>query len=195
MSSQATLDSSQNLVLSEVFGQFRSIRHSLGTDQSETSTTLSCPRINNSAYKAIVLPHDFFVTFGAPHHIALFRFFAIASEVLHASLHSLDSQGRHRCVRTPPSSSSLRPTLATAHLTQRSNDIVLRDLVGTSRLGWSIQPIQTRSGHPTSFSLSPNTAPEFDLDSSTSGRTAQSTLTQHYEPEERKEQTNKQTSY
>ena len=121
----------------------------------------------------------------------LLRFFSIASEVLHASLHSLDSQGHHHCVRTPAGSSSLCPTLATAHLTQRSNDIILRDFVSTSRLGRSIQPIQTRSEHPTSFSLSRNTAPEFDLDSSTSGCTAQSTLTQHNEPEERKEQTNK----
>ena len=148
MSLQATLDSSQCLVLSEVFGPFRSIRHSLGTVRSETLTTLSCPWINNSAHKAIVLPHDFFVTFGALRHIALLRFFAIASEVLHASLHSLDSQGRQRCVRTPASSSSLRPTLATAHLTQRSNDIVLRNLVGTSRLGQSIQP------HPDSVGTS-----------------------------------------
>ena len=80
--------------------------------------------------------------------------------------------------------------LATAHLTQKSDDIVLRDFVGTPRLGRSIQPIQTWSDHPTSFSLARNTAPEFDLDSLTSGRTAQKTLTQHYEPEERKEQTN-----
>ena len=123
-------------------------------------------------------------------NIALLRFFAVASEVLHASLHSLDSQGHHHCVRTPAGSSSLHSTLATAHLTQRSNDIVLRDLVGTSRLGWSVQPIQTRLEHPTSFSFSRNTAPEFDLDASTSGHTAQSTLTQHYELEERKEQTN-----
>ena len=141
MSSQATLDSSQRRVLSEVFGPFRSIRHSLGTVQSETSTTLSCPRINYSAHKATVLLHDFFVTFRALHNIVLLRFFAIASEVLHASLHSLDSQGRHCCVQTPASSSSLRPTLATAHLTQRSNDIVLRDLVS--------RYVQTRSDHPT----------------------------------------------
>ena len=123
---------------------------------------LSCPRIKISAHKAIVLLHDFFVTFGSLHHIALFRFFAIASEVLHASLHSLDSQCRHHCVRTPASSSSLRPTLATAHLTQRSNDIVLRNLICTSRLGRNIQPIQTQSEHPTLFSLARNTAPEFD---------------------------------
>ena len=129
-------------------------------------------------------------TFRALHNIARLRFFALASEVLHASLHSLDSQGRHHCVRTPASSSSLRPTLATAHLTQRSNDIVLRNLIGSSRLGRNIQPILTWSEHPTLFSLARNTAPEFDLDSSTSRRAAQSTLSQHFEPKERKEQTN-----
>ena len=121
--------------LSEVFGQVRSIRHSLGTVQSETSTSLSCPRINYSAHKATVLLHDFFVTFRALHNIVLLRFFAIASEVLHASLHSLDSQGHHRCVRTPASSSSLRPTLATAHLTHHPARFNLY--------------IQTRSEHPT----------------------------------------------
>ena len=139
MSSQATLDLSQRLIK-------RSIR-TIPTNPSLTwdspirnFNNLSCPWINISAHKAIVLPHDFFVTFGALHHIALFRFFAIASKVLHASLHSLDLQGRHHCVRTPASSSSLRPTLATAHLTQRSDNIILRDFVGTSRLGRSIQP-------------------------------------------------------